>query len=225
MGRLRLLYDSVNKRFRALWTYIEAHAIWSAFVAGLLVLLVAGIIGLAYQAATADDDANRASRTTVIGFLATDLDESVAVDGFCWFQSMAARRALAYRCMTGNQIHDPCFSEFFQDPLVLCPHSPTATTDDVVIFADFTPYDEFVEERGRFENLGTPWYFVTSDGLSCIRATGTAPFSPFAALSFWCGGPTSCDEPHQTDGEWSVTCVNLEQTAEIATYLIERIWF
>lgn len=43
------------------------------------------------------------------------------IEGHCWVGALTTMRPDAWRCMEGNLIHDPCFSENDTDAFVICP--------------------------------------------------------------------------------------------------------
>jgi hypothetical protein len=94
--------------------------------------------------------------------------------GSCWTGSMANPRPDAWRCMLGNQLFDPCFSQGItaeKGDLVACIASPwqkqlTVITLTSALTKQNPNRDRYLEQ--------TPWAIVLNNGYHCIYDhTGT----------------------------------------------------
>jgi len=131
-----------------------------------------------------------------IGFQATDTEA-----GYCFVGSIAAARPGAYRCFTGNAIHDPCFTVLFT-PQVDCPQGdPAAERGTTIQLTQPLP-------AGNQTPAGTPrpWQFSLQGGGTCGAATGTlvSPDHPYDCLI-----PAAATAPQQ-----AVYCTAPAQVAE-----------
>ena len=88
--------------------------------------------------------------------------------GSCWNESLAAGRNDAWRCMSGNDIFDPCFSSPKAQGVVLCIMSPWSATGVEIVLTKRLP-SSFA---GRPSTAGLPWAIQTFTGLKCEFATG-----------------------------------------------------
>jgi len=161
--------------------------------------------------------------TIAIRYAAPSVDTSAAVDGNCWTSSIAApARADAFRCMTGNVIHDPCFVA--QDHgYVVCPGVPDDPKDDVVMKADVTQVP-----NDRPTVAGAPWYFIATSGARCGVLTGTVPETSIGITPYGCGDSgaaarAGCLPPAGGDPA-TVRCVGVRGGAEI-TEIVATEWF
>ncbi len=62
------------------------------------------------------------NKKTEIFYFAGSVDSSISAHNLpllhCWFKSVATERKDAYRCKSGNIIHDPCFKSLLGDILI-----------------------------------------------------------------------------------------------------------
>lgn len=103
--------------------------------------------------------------------------------GHCWTTSIAVPAAAgAYRCLSGNQILDPCF----------VPATPSKPLE-VACIAD--PWSEAVVLRlsGALpkplpggDGGARPWALVLDNGARCVAATGTVPEVHGVNLDYHC---------------------------------------
>jgi eukaryotic-like serine/threonine-protein kinase len=121
-------------------------------------------------------------------------DETVlsTVNGSCWTSSGAASRSDAYRCMTGNNIYDPCFTGPAQNTEVACPVSDPKKVI-VIKLTQALPYNGISTTPPPL----TPWLVVLSDGQNCVFETGMGVGAADSRQNFLCphgaiyGMPTS----------------------------------
>jgi hypothetical protein len=116
----------------------------------------------------------------VLPFRATGtlaLGVSAHVTGTCFSGSLAdSGRSDAWRCMSGNQIYDPCFAGFIgAETVVACLNSPTAAAAVVRTPAGGVPPRE-ASKKDLLTSL--PWSLELVNGASCGMLTGaTAAFA------------------------------------------------
>jgi len=95
--------------------------------------------------------------------------------GSCWEHSLAIGHSNAYRCVVGNEIHDPCYR--LSDRSVAC-------GGGLRIVVPSLPNDAPAESHLA--------YFTLDNGVRCVRPTGTSwPDYPYG-----CGQHLQCSEPH-----------------------------
>jgi hypothetical protein len=102
--------------------------------------------------------------------------------GSCWTSSIALSDPNAFRCISNNQILDPCFAP---------PHVTAPTT--VACFSDpWTPGLLLtLSEKLPAPDPGTrttPWALELADGTRCVALTGTVDQVGTLDMGYSCGG-------------------------------------
>jgi hypothetical protein len=100
--------------------------------------------------------------------------------GSCWTTSIAAPVRRAYRCLTANQILDPCFVTSARATTALCLLNPWAPAQRLRLTAPL-PKPVSTLEPSR------PWALELGNGARCIAVTGTAPAAAGVSLAYSCG--------------------------------------
>jgi hypothetical protein len=100
--------------------------------------------------------------------------------GNCWTNSIADPVPGAYRCLSGNQIYDPCFAPPHPaQPLeVACVPAPWARAE-VLRITGALP-------SGKPLDGGRPWALRLANGARCVAATGTVPQVQGVSLGYRC---------------------------------------
>ena len=91
-------------------------------------------------------------------------------DGYCWTRSIAADRAGAWRCMVGNEIHDPCFQVPPLQNGVVCGADPFGKSGFVMNLTK-----PFPVEKAPPAAWPSAWILQLDDGSICEPFTGTRP--------------------------------------------------
>lgn len=104
------------------------------------------------------------------------------VRGHCWETSLAAPGRNDYRCLSANQILDPCFAR-----------ASDAKHGSRTLECLADPWSKAVELRvsqlPKSPPMTTrPWAIVLASGQRCIAATGTATFVAGVGLDYNCSG-------------------------------------
>jgi len=169
------------------------------------------------------------STWTPAGFQATQ-----TVSGSCWTGSIAAPRAGAYRCTSGNGIFDPCFA-MSGGQAVACPSgNPGDERGTVIHLTAALPAGNTAQATPKH-----PWYFTLLDQAACGAMTGTL-VSP--DHTYDCLIPATGTDPQQSvyctapaeDGQvYTVDCAPLSaerapngapQLAPGTTYKVTQMW-
>ena len=109
------------------------------------------------------------------------------ITGSCWTASLASPRADAWRCMSGNEIIDPCFSSAQARAIVLCSTSgpwDRGLLEIKLIKKLPTRY----ANRGKPSTAGLPWALETANGWKCELATGATSVIVGLRLNYFCEG-------------------------------------
>lgn len=121
-----------------------------------------------------------AAHTTVVVFSASSMHVTGKQSGRCWTASIASQRSDAYRCMVGNEIHDPCFT--LSQHAVACPTDIQANRGIVISLAQPLP------EPNPAHSV---WGMQLQSGAQCNRGTGTI----LPGYEFYCAGGLICSAP------------------------------
>jgi hypothetical protein len=154
----------------------------SSALASAGALLAALLVGCASHAAK--PPAGTVSKT----FHAYRADGDLAVHvadvstGSCWTTSIAATSASAFRCISDNSIHDPCFA-------------PTRPASPLEVACIPDPWTDATVLRvsGALPTGGPPagrtphpWAIELANGARCVVATGTVPAIQGVNLGYQC---------------------------------------
>lgn len=121
-----------------------------------------------------------AAKTAVVVIAASNVHASSQITGSCWTASIASQRSDAFRCMSGNEIHDPCFT--LDAHSVACPASATSG----IRIALTKPLPQ-ANPPGK-PNV---WMMKLSGGIACNIGTGTV----IPGYPFYCSGNLVCASP------------------------------
>jgi hypothetical protein len=92
--------------------------------------------------------------------------------GHCWTSSIAAPyRPDAFRCMVGNEIHDPCFATAQKDRVVCDMNPASGEAGFVLKLTQALP----APEPPPTANENWAWLIELADGSACFPFTGTNP--------------------------------------------------
>jgi hypothetical protein len=138
-----------------------------------------------------------AASTKVVKYSANAINAKKVVKGSCWTSSIASPRADAFRCMSDNEIYDPCFK--IDPSSVGCPTDLAKNAGVVFNLTKPLPPPE--------SPMSTPQAFamVLQSGATCNRATGTV----VADYPYYCSGERGvCQGPDlsKTQPAYYVKC-------------------
>lgn len=125
-----------------------------------------------------------AASTTVVNYSPKNMKAQQMLDGNCWTSSIASARSDAFRCMTGNDIYDPCF--VIDPKSVGCPTDLSADRGVVLDLTKPLPPPESPAPAPQ------AFAMVLQSGAVCNRATGTV----VADFPYYCSGESGvCQGP------------------------------
>jgi hypothetical protein len=105
--------------------------------------------------------------------------------GSCFSGSATAARGDAWRCMTGNEIEDPCFSTSTSASSVVCPAAPWRDTGVEIRLA--RPLPRRYADHGAPSLRSQPWALELYDGRRCLLASGASTTVEGRRLNYFCG--------------------------------------
>ena len=159
------------------------------------------------------------TETEVIDFVPT-LPSDEAVEGSCWTDSLAVGRAGAYRCMVGNEIHDPCFDV---DGTIVCGADPDTGEGGFAL-----SLTEPLPESASEERPSSAWRVEIADGTVCSPMTGTAPVVGEVRANYGCDDGSYLMGDLATDTIWTALRASLDlggsQIADSETVALRRVW-
>jgi hypothetical protein len=146
------------------------------------------------------------SPTTDTGALRAGLVATPKFGGDCWTGSFVLHRG--YRCLAGNSLYDPCFTDPTRDGAVVCAGSP------------FQRNVVRLRVSGRMRNsdsarIGVVWAVRLARGLKCIFFAGGATNADRAGrrLNFGCRKSSSVlwGNPIRTGPTWHIRLTTSSQ--------------
>lgn len=134
--------------------------------------------------------------TTIVTYYPSQSAATATQSGNCWTGSIASERSDAYRCMTGNDIYDPCFLDGSQS--VFCPTDVPPRLGIVLSLIAPLPATGS-EEPGQ----APAWAFQLANGVTCQVVTGAG----IAYFPFSCSSGLFCERPSApTNGVVATAC-------------------
>lgn len=145
-----------------------------------------------------------AGETQVIVFSPTGTPGNTA-QGYCWVRSLAAWRPGAWRCMSGNFIHDPCFSTSDGASWVTCVPDPLDEKKNLRLNLDRPlPVGEPTINRTH------AWALALDDGTVCSYFTGATGPIDGQRLNYGCANGWDIVGEPAPDRIWTVREVLLK---------------
>jgi hypothetical protein len=206
----------------------------TAVLAATLAVTGASLPGTAVQAAAgrpqvARSDLSEAVRTethiyeafTASGKAAIHITKTV--DGYCYIGSLAAVRDDAWRCISGNDLYDPCFSSHKAKGIVLCVGLPWQRSGVEIKLTKPLPKPY----AGKPSTSGLPWGIETTAGLKCVFATGGTTAIGGVRANYGC---TTSNEwlwgsPSRKTQPWTIYIAPFDATKLSTRAKIAVAWF
>jgi hypothetical protein len=110
--------------------------------------------------------------------------------GHCWTDSIAVRRRGAYRCMIGNEIYDPCFTNLNLSGAVICGANPASGEKGFILKLT----KRLPKPSGHQPSHPRPWLVKLADGTTCEIQTGTTAFVAGVVVPYGCSDSQKCDD-------------------------------
>jgi hypothetical protein len=135
-----------------------------------------------------------------------------AKQGYCWTESLAVLRPNTWRCMVGNEIHDPCFGTDDKD-VVVCGVEPLKKNPGFAL-----RLTQPLPKSNDIVPSKQPWLFELSDKSICTPYTGTLPFVDNQPIRFSC--TNACPDNKKCDKMAGVFIINTKKPLWIAKKVI-----
>ena len=120
--------------------------------------------------------------------------------GSCWTQSLTVSdRSDAWRCMVGNEIHDPCFSPP-TGTRVACVASPYA--HHVFLISLDTPLP--AHSKTFLTPHGQPWAIKLANGDTCVFLAGAMPVERGMRGNYGCSRGMAFGDADKSGSIWRI---------------------
>jgi hypothetical protein len=141
--------------------------------------------------------------------------------GSCFTTSNVTQRSDAYRCSSGNNIFDPCFS--VNPTQVLCPtDGPWADSGLLLNVTGQLPSSTGGQDQGT---KASPWAIQLADGTRCLAVSGATNEIAGQRLGYFCkGGDGLYGDVQRSAAVWTVF-VGTPHSATLAMRPIAVAWF
>jgi hypothetical protein len=109
------------------------------------------------------------------------------VRGDCFTGSLSVAHADVWRCISANELYDPCFSSTKAAGTVLCPATGPWSTQLIEIrLTQALPHKD--GNHGRPSTTALPWALETTAGWKCRLDTGATTAVQDEKLNYFCTG-------------------------------------
>jgi hypothetical protein len=123
--------------------------------------------------------------------------------GACWTGSISAQRPDAWRCMTGNEIHDPCFAPTAETRVVYCPQS--GGSKRLIAIALTKPLPHGARNAAPTGASGPPTTIVLRGGVTCGYITGATGVVAGMRINYGCSdGRELLGDPDRRSPVWHI---------------------
>jgi hypothetical protein len=140
------------------------------------------------------------------GRLSSGLHVSRTRRGFCWVGSLAdSGRSDAWRCLSGNLIHDPCFSDKSKPgpSFVVCPSTPWSRAVVKIVLTRKLPLGQANPAGSPLRRA--PWAIEVASGKKCLALTGATGQIAGRGVSYGCvGGGYLLGTPRRAKPTWTI---------------------
>ena len=107
---------------------------------------------------------------TEVVFFTPSIPAGPPRDGSCWTRSIALDRPGVWRCMVGNEIHDPCFQAPPRENELVCDANPASGKTGFVL-----KLSKPLPAQPAPSTWPSAWILKLADGSICEPFTGTRP--------------------------------------------------
>jgi hypothetical protein len=155
----------------------------------------------------------------------TSILQTSTHSGRCWTGSSTAMRSDAWRCMTGNEIADPCFSANPNASSVVCPQGPWTSAGLRIRLTK--PLPRKFANRGGPSLRNQPWALELGDGSRCLLDSGASSVIESERLNYFCGAASPeglWGLPNRHSEPWTILIAPFTATHLSERAAIVRAW-
>jgi hypothetical protein len=156
---------------------------------------------------------------TAAGTLASGIQVSSTVQGSCFTSSISVETSGVYRCMSGNNLYDPCFTGSADSGQLACAASPWAAVT-VLDAAGSLP------SGGAPEALSParPWAVQLANGAQCIVGDGANSTVGGVTLQYYCAGTAATGSVSETSQPWTVQYLPDSSSSVLTSVVVTTAW-
>ncbi len=156
------------------------------------------------------------------GTLAPGVHVVASARGSCVAGSLADPRPDAWRCLSGNQLQDPCFSGGGSS--VICPEG-TPDSRDALRLGLVKPLPRARANPPGGSTSGYPWVIETG-GLYCYRAVGAVSVLAGRRVSYECAGASVlAGRPDRSRPVWTISLLPTSASKHYRAAPISSAWW
>jgi hypothetical protein len=189
-----------------------------------------GVVALAaFVLAASAGGATQTTRVTVYraysnGKVAPGLTVVRTLKGECFAGSIADPRRDAWRCIIGNAVNDPCFSDPAVASWVLCPADGTPFGTKVLRLSLAKALPKGLGNDGS-AGQGNPWAIKLPGGRVCTFLTGaTFPFHG-KRVNYGCDqGTFLAGSPNRSGPTWTITLGKSPKGKALTVPILVAAW-
>jgi hypothetical protein len=156
---------------------------------------------------------------TASGALASGLHATNTVQGSCFTTSIALDTSGVYRCMSGNDLYDPCFAGAASSDVLACTASPWAG----VTLLDNTASLP-VGDLPSSAPPTVPWAIELVNGAKCVIGTGANSQIGGVTVQYYCSGTSVTSSVDQTSDPWTVQYDPSSTSSVLTSVAVATAW-
>ena len=161
------------------------------------------------------------------GRLNTSLHVAQTRRGFCWTGSLAdSGRTDAWRCLVGNLIHDPCFSDVTKPApsFVVCAPTPWSRKVVKITLTRKLPLGQRNPAGDPLRRA--PWALMLRSGKKCLALTGATGTIAGRGVAYGCvGGGYLLGTPRRARHMWTISYAAGYKAHRVARVAIAEAWW
>jgi hypothetical protein len=145
--------------------------------------------------------------------------------GYCWVGSLTTPRRNAWRCTTGNYLHDPCFSSAYVSGIVLCPDAPWLKTGVKIRLTRTLPYAHGNHSAPSVR--AEPWALELYGGRRCLFSSGASNVVRGKRLNYFCGASSQeglWGFPYRGSEPWTILIAPFQASTLSERAAVRRAW-
>jgi hypothetical protein len=204
---------------------VTARIVWSHHAVGCAGVRFRATVLALFVAAALVATASAASHTKAIIYHAFTASGQPAFhvsktqNGKCFASSSETNRNDAWRCLTGNFLHDPCFSSSAAPGIVLCPDHPWGSSGIEIRLTKALSGGHTKKPSTK----GLPWAMQTTSGLKCVFQ-GMGPFVSHTVFADYAcqGGTWLWNKPNRGSQPWTIKAGGKMPSL---TVQVKKAWF
>jgi hypothetical protein len=160
------------------------------------------------------------------GSPATGLQIAKTIRGSCWTGSEGTARSDAWRCMSGNYIYDPCFSDHSgtAQSYVICAGSPFSRKVLRFVLTKALPY-KYSNKDGDPTRF-IPWAVRLSSGATCVNIQGATGAIAGMRIGYSCSNKgVLVGSPKRSGAMWHIFFAPRYGSSNLTLVPIPQAWW